>query len=747
VGGIAVSDVASSILIVSISREDRRDLFDVLDGGPYETILTARDFEQANALLDHGAEPTVAIIEFAGEGEQAKQLAMRLRQRPDGLHGVLGLLSGGGRAEIYGWGVEVDGVDDWLRSPIDPVEVSYRLSLMIHNSESQTADAPSAPSGVAAGHQDLRLLNAVNCLDGDDALNGDALTALAKHHHIEFFEILRERGGREAEPQLLVRLEQLALGSSGDDLWNHQAYYDVLGGKTLVVADGGWEAVRDVWLSRYRIRAMIGLPLVNDDGKAVGALLAGSRQPLADWDGAVEVCRNLAERYSLASLVHHYRIDSRFRGLHDSLTRLPNRLLFNDRLHSAIAEAQRNGELFAVLFVDLDRFKTINDSLGHAVGDQILIAVSKRLRASVRASDTVSRYAGDEFTLILRHIVQRDDVLRVAEKITRVLESPLTLSDGAEMQITASIGIAFFPEDSTEADGLIKCADVAMYSAKGMGRNTYRTFVALPEESHQQRLQLESKLRQAERNNELRVYYQPQVDTATEDIVGMEALVRWEHPELGLISPGFFIPLAEETGLIIPIGEWVLRAACFDTVRWQKEFGLPLRISVNLSALQIKQPNLVDVVKSALNDSGLDAQTLDLEVTESINIKTIPNLIEVLSELRELGCNISIDDFGTGQSSLDYLKHFPADRIKIDQTFVRNIGIDPTDEAIVRATIDMAHNMHCQVIAEGVEIEDHLRFLRDNNCEEMQGFLFCRPLPAATFQNLLSERARLLSGE
>ena len=744
-----MSDVPSSILIVSISRDDRRDLFDLLDGGPYETILTARDFDQANTLIDHGAEPTAAIIEFTGDGDDAKRLALRLRKKPARLQGVLGLISGRARGDSYGWGVDVPGIDDWVRSPIDPSEVSFRLkhldpaaAVAAPSNLAPTADAP-----VASERSLLQMLNMVNCLDGDESHNDDALLALARHYELEFFEILRERGGREAEPQLLAQLGSLPLGNSGDSLWNHQAYYDVLGGKTLVFADGAWESVRDMWLSRFRIRALIGLPLLNDDGKAVGALLGGARHPLSDWDGAVAAFSNLAERFSLASLVHHYRIDSRFRGLHDSLTRLPNRLLFNDRLHSAIAEAQRNGELFAVLFVDLDRFKTINDSLGHAVGDQILIAVSKRLRASVRASDTVSRYAGDEFTLILRHIVQREDVLRIAEKIIRVLESPLTLSDGAEMQITASIGIAFFPEDSTDADGLIKCADVAMYSAKGMGRNTFRTFVALPEESHQQRLMLESKLRQAERNNELRVYYQPQVDTLTEDIIGMEALVRWEHPELGLISPGFFIPLAEETGLIIPIGEWVLRAACFDTVRWQQEFNLPLRVSVNLSALQIKQPNLIEVVKNALVDSGLDPETLDMEVTESINIKTIPNLIEILTQIRELGCKISIDDFGTGQSSLDYLKHFPADRIKIDQTFVRNIGIDPTDEAIVRATIDMAHNMHCEVIAEGVEIEDHLRFLRENDCEEMQGFLFCRPLPAATFENLLSERARLLAGE
>ncbi len=738
-------DAGAAFMIVSSSREDRRDLFDALDGGEFDTILTARDFDQANSLLDHGASPVLVIVEFCGSGEDALALCQRLAAEVSGLRGVLGLLPQGSRHDSYGWGVAVTGVSHWLRSPVDALELRYalRLSTAAEAGTTLTAQRPIPDTGA---DEALELINGVDCLVADDERNQQGLIRLCRHYGIELFSLLRERGGHDAEPQELARYQADDLTDPLEALWNHQSYHHVLQGKTILVADGAFERIRDVWVQRHKVRSWIGLPLYNDHDKAIGALLAGSRNPLPRWDAALASLRNLGERYALASLVHHYRIDSRFRGLHDPLTKLPNRLLFNDRLQSALAEAQRNGEQFSVLFVDLDRFKTINDSLGHAVGDQMLVAVAKRLRATIRASDTVARYAGDEFTLVLRHIIQRDDVLRIADKITRVLEAPLTLTDGSEMQITASIGIAFFPEDSTTADGLVKCADIAMYNAKGMGRNTYRTFVAGPEDSHQQRLSLESKLRQAEKNNELRVFYQPQVDAESEDIVGMEALVRWEHPELGLISPGFFIPLAEETGLIIPMGEWVLRAACFDTVRWQQKFNLPLRVSVNLSALQIKQPNLLAVVKDALRDSELAAESLDLEVTESINIKTIPNLIEILSELRALGCNISIDDFGTGQSSLDYLKHFPADRIKIDQTFVRNIGIDPTDEAIVRATIDMAHNMHCKVIAEGVEMEDHLRFLCENNCEEMQGFLFCRPLPAASFENMLSEREKLLAG-
>ncbi len=242
------------------------------------------------------------------------------------------------------------------------------------------------------------------------------------------------------------------------------------------------------------------------------------------------------------------------------------------------------------------------------------------------------------------------------------------------------------------------------------------------------------------------MFYQPQIDGHTEDIVGMEALIRWEHPELGMISPGFFVPLAEESGLIITIGEWVLRAACRDARRWQQRFDLPLRVSVNLSALQLRQPNLVSLIEAVLEETGLDPRLLDLEVTESISMKTIPRLLETLHALRELGCAISIDDFGTGQSSLDYIRRFPADRIKIDQAFVRNIGIDPDDEAIVQATIVMAHNLNREVVAEGVEIEQHLDFLREQGCEVVQGFLFCRPIPAVSFENLLQERERLLGG-
>ena len=573
---------------------------------------------------------------------------------------------------------------------------------------------------------------------------GSTLRCLVDWLALDYAAFVEAPSDHGAEPHALAVIKRVE-DDDGPDPLREVNLRHVLDGNEILQASGAWRSPgADASVREHRYECVIGLPLYGERQTCLGALLTGRREALVMDAAVIAGVRVIAHSLASELDLRHARAQGRAIGLRDPLTGLPNRLLFNDRLNSAISEAHRTSEMFAVVFVDLDRFKNINDSLGHAVGDQVLAAVGKRLRASVRGSDTVARYAGDEFTLILRHIVQREDVVRIAEKIVRAMEAPLQLAGGLELSMTASLGLSFYPDDATDAERLLKHADVAMYSAKGMGRNNFQAYVAVPEESHQQRLALEAKLRQAERNGELRVFYQPQIDGKSEDIVGMEALIRWEHPELGMISPGFFIPLAEESGLIIPIGEWILRAACRDTRRWQVTYGVPLRIGVNLSPLQLRQPNLVQVVAEVLRETGLDPHLLDLEVTESINVKSIPNLLETLHALRELGCGISIDDFGTGQSSLDYIKRFPADRIKIDQAFVRNIGVDPDDEAIVRATISMAHNLNREVVAEGVEIEQHLDFLRAEGCEVLQGFLFCRPLPAATFEALLQERGRLL---
>ena len=520
----------------------------------------------------------------------------------------------------------------------------------------------------------------------------------------------------------------------------------VLSGQPMLHPGGARRlAAMDPLLEQLDLSGFAGLPLLDERHSVLGALLAGTRQPFGELAIVEPVLRCAAARFAHALELRRTREQGRAEGLLDALTGLPNRLLFNDRLDTIIREANRTGECFAMLFVDLDRFKTINDTLGHAVGDQVLITTTQRLRTSVRASDTVARYAGDEFVVILRHIVKSEDVLRVAEKIVQVMEAPFRIDDGTELQVTASIGVSFFPDDAPDAETLLKHADEAMYAAKSLGRNNYQIYEISAEQAQQQNMALKSGLRHAEHNGELRVFYQPQVDAASEDIVGMEALVRWEHPELGFIGPGFFIPLAEETGLIVSIGEWVLRTACKQAQEWERKFGLRLRLGVNLSAVQLMQPNLLDIVASALQESGLDPGLLEMEVTESISIKAAPNLVENLHGLHKLGCRIAIDDFGTGAASLDYLRKLPADRIKIDQSFVRNIGVDPDDEAIVRATIEMAHRLKRGVVAEGVEIEQHLHFLRANRCDELQGYLFCRPLPTPAFEKLLHERQRLLA--
>lgn len=549
------------------------------------------------------------------------------------------------------------------------------------------------------------------------------------------------------------RLKVLA-SSAGDrgpeelaDRKAHHPYRQLLSGKEIVVPRDARDAFgEDPFVRDRSVAAYFGVPIFSGAGSVAGAVIGAGCEPIADAGEVLAILRLLAGHFAARLEIIRLRVESKSRNLQDALTGLPNRLLFNDRLEHALKEAQRNGEMVALMFVDLDRFKTVNDTLGHAVGDQVLLNAAERLKAGVRKSDTVARYAADEFTVILRHINQKDDVVRVAQKLNRQLGEMLVTEAGEELQVTASIGISFFPDDGKTGEELLQHADMAMYSAKSMGRNTTQSYVEDTDDSHQQKLMLESKLRSAENNGELRIYYQPQICAESEDIVGMEALIRWEHPELGLISPGFFIPLAEETGLIVSIGEWLLRRATRETADWHERFGLPLVLGVNLSPLQLKQTNLAQIIERALNDAGLEPRFLDLEVTESLSIKSIHGLRERLEECRELGCHISIDDFGTGQASLDYLKRFPADRIKIDQSFVRNIGVDPDDEAIVKATIAMARSLNLKVIAEGVEEEGHLEFLRANGCGEMQGYLFCRPLPADSFARLLLEREALTVG-
>jgi diguanylate cyclase (GGDEF)-like protein/PAS domain S-box-containing protein len=441
--------------------------------------------------------------------------------------------------------------------------------------------------------------------------------------------------------------------------------------------------------------------------------------------GMVCVVRDITERTYAEEQIKHL-------AYHDALTNLPNRLLFKDRLTVALSHAQRDGTCLAVLFLDLDRFKVINDSLGHNIGDQLLQAVAARVQACVRESDTVARLGGDEFTVLLPRLHRSDDAAPIAAKIIEAVRYPFHI-EGREFFITTSIGISLFPEDGTDAETLIKNADTAMYQAKEVGRDNYQLFNAVVNAKALQRIALEHGLRRAMSSDELAVHYQPILDMRDGRVTGMEALLRWTHPQLGVIPPSTFIPLAEATGTMIPIGTWALREACRQAKAWHDAGHETLSLAVNLSVTQLQQADLVDRVRMILEETAFPAQLLELEITESSAMQTPETSIRTLFELKKLGLRISLDDFGTGHSSLSYLKRFPIDTLKIDQSFVRDITSDPDTAAIVTAIIAMAHSLRLKVIAEGVEYSEQANFLGRHDCDQMQGFLITPPVPADEF--------------
>jgi diguanylate cyclase (GGDEF)-like protein/PAS domain S-box-containing protein len=447
--------------------------------------------------------------------------------------------------------------------------------------------------------------------------------------------------------------------------------------------------------------------------------------------GVVLTSRDVSERKNAEK-------QAQYLSHHDVLTGLPNRLLMQDRLHQAISHARRNGGLVALMFIDLDRFKMVNDSFGHVMGDTLLKQVAARLSNCLRDTDTVARLGGDEFTIMLPDATNAQVVGEVAQRILSEFTRPF--NDGEqEMYVSASIGISLFPRDGANPDELVKHADTAMYSAKDSGRNSYRYFTEDLNHEVREKVMLESGLRRAIERGELRLFYQAKIDLATNRIIGAESLVRWQHPTLGLISPARFIPVAEESGLIVPLGEWVLRAACEQLRAWQRE-GLNLQMAVNVSARQFQQRNLADLVMGVMADSGVDPRFVEIELTESAIMSDAEASISTLERIKSRGVAISIDDFGTGYSSLSYLKRLPLDILKIDQSFVRDISTDYNDAVIVRAIIGLARSLGIKVIAEGVEDDSQLSFLNAYGCNYGQGYLFSRPLDAAMFLEMVRQQ-------
>ena len=485
-----------------------------------------------------------------------------------------------------------------------------------------------------------------------------------------------------------------------------------------------------------------------DDQLAVKAVQSGAQDYLIkdnlDSNLLVRAIHYAMERHRLLDQLEKARHLERRLAYHDSLTNLPNRLLFHDRLKQAMAQGKRFDQKVALLFLDLDGFKRINDTLGHTIGDHLLQAVAERLKRCIREVDTIARLGGDEFTIVLVGINHQNDAVKVARKILNLMANSF-LIEGHELFVTVSIGISIYPTDAHEMECLIKNADIAMYRAKGHGKNNYQLYNLSMDAEFFEFLALENSLRKALENEELVAHYQPQVNLTTGEITGVEALMRWQHPEFGLVSPAKFIPLAEETGIIVPFDVWMLTTACQQLKRWQDLGFENLTASVNLSTRQFRRKDLPNILENILDKTGISPQHLCLEITESNVMQNVENTVELLHELKKMGLQLSVDDFGTGYSSLNYLKKFPIDTLKIDRSFVKGIPTDRNDTAISTAIVVLGHSMDLQVVAEGVETAEQLSFLQSLDCDQMQGFYFSRPLPAKLLTDLLKSGKKLLS--
>lgn len=421
---------------------------------------------------------------------------------------------------------------------------------------------------------------------------------------------------------------------------------------------------------------------------------------------------------------------------HDELSGLPNRRLFMEQLTITMEKAQKESHSIAVLFIDLDRFKNINDTLGHEYGDLVLKHISNQMKKNVRKVDTISRQGGDEFTIILNNISNQEEVISLVKQIQTTVSSPFTIK-GQELYVSMSIGVALYPRDGNTEDELMKHADMAMYHAKSMGENNYTFYSSQLNEAISRKIALESGLRRAITNDEFYLYYQPQVNLKTGKIVGMEALIRWNSPHAGIISPTEFIPLAEETKLIIPIGKWVLYTACKQAKVWYDSGHTHLKLAVNLSPLQFLHEDLVDTISNVLKETGLNPECLEIEITEGVSVYDAEDAIIKMQALRDLGIRISLDDFGTGYSSLIYLKRFPINAMKIARPFIRDITINSGDKALVKAMISMSHSLGLSVIGEGVETAEQLLLLKELQCDEIQGYIFSKPICAEQFTTLI----------
>lgn len=556
-------------------------------------------------------------------------------------------------------------------------------------------------------------------------------------------ELLSEQQGRQVAEQLLKQREQALVqsqieASSAATLLNEQVkklstqLKQARHGNGNTGTDGGPLAL--LWpllLALAVLGWLITVVLLRKGNKKRKVYLAEVEAEVATANNRMQ--KEVEERQSAEQRILQL-------ANYDELTGLPNRAILNQTITQALAKAKRYKKQLAVMFIDLDRFKLINDTMGHGAGDHVLKTVSERFKNCLRDSDTIARLGGDEFVVLVEELADPKYVAGVAQKLVSAAQQPFVIQ-GQECHVTASIGISTFPGDGKDASNLLKNADIAMYRAKEQGKNNFQYYSEQMNMHSLQRLALESSLRHALERNEFRLHYQPIIDTVSQRIVGVEALVRWQHPDMGMVGPLQFIPIAEETGLIADIGRWVLETACRQGVVW-RELGHILNISVNLSPRQLNEPDLITEFQSAFIKTDFPASQLTLEITEGLMLSNPDETVVVLQELKDLGIRIAIDDFGTGYSSLAYLRRFPIDTLKIDRSFLQDIPGDADSAALTAAVIALGHSLHLNVVAEGVETDEQRAFLLDHKCQHLQGYWFCRPKPGEDITALLNKQAR-----
>ena len=607
-----------------------------------------------------------------------------------------------------------------FKNPVDSIEYT---ALLPHEQEHILLLQQAVLEDVALGKNHVEVIQAI-CRLAESATPDSLASCMLLNEDSDTLQVV---AAPSATPEAIARLNGLkpgpGAGSCGNAVFRQEP---VFVGNTAT--DARWCDIRAIALD-FNIRACWSMPIRTSGGRVIGSFALSSfeeRMPGMFHRKLLEIGAHLIG-IVLARQESEARIA--FLASHDALTGLPTRTLTRDRLERAIARAQRENRSGALIFLDVDSFKLVNDTLGHAMGDALLMQVAHRIKQCLRVSDSVGRHGGDEFLVVLEDTEDTHAICEIAEKILDIMQEPFQI-DHTPISVTVSLGIAAFPADGTDPDTLIRKADAAMYHSKEAGRNTYRFFASSMNLESAEHLKLRTDMRKAIQSEEFVLHYQPQIDLSSGSIIGVEALLRWEHPELGLTPPDRFISIAESSGCIVPIGEWVLQEACRQGAAWIAEGLPPMMIAVNLSAVQFRRGDLEDTISRALSNSGLPPHCLELELTESILLHNTSNILQLIQRLKALGIKLSIDDFGTGYSSLAYLRELAVDKLKIDQSFVRDMVHDAGSASIVRAVAQMARSMNLRTIAEGVEDPAVIESLRECGCDEAQGYHYARPMPA-----------------